>query len=102
MAFSSQRTILALPTWLDVVMGFRYPPYDLSKLPAVKNTLGFKKGETMADQRIQSPRKWGVMRLVVLASFVVNAMVLVGGERRERALGVFKRAFDGLVGRGRV
>ncbi|KAI6342630.1 hypothetical protein MCOR25_011169 [Pyricularia grisea] len=52
--FTHKRTVLALPQWLDAVMSFRYPPYDVkhaSKL-ALKNRLGFRRGETMADQRV--------------------------------------------------
>jgi aldehyde dehydrogenase (NAD+) len=56
LAFSSQRTIIALPTWLDAVMGSSYPPYKMANKTVVKNSLGFKKGETMAEQKISMPR----------------------------------------------
>jgi aldehyde dehydrogenase (NAD+) len=52
LAFSHQRTVLQLPNWVDKLMGSRYPPYDLGKREVVKNTLGFKKGEGLGDQKI--------------------------------------------------
>lgn len=54
LAFSHQRTVLAMPTWLDKLMGFRYPPFDINNLGkiAVKNNLGFKRGEGMQHQKV--------------------------------------------------
>jgi len=57
-AFQHMRAIVAMPGWLDILLGFRYPPFGTgdgekkAKLIGVKNNLGFKKGETMEDQRI--------------------------------------------------
>ncbi|KAK1762777.1 hypothetical protein QBC33DRAFT_519165 [Phialemonium atrogriseum] len=61
LAFTHTRIFVLPSTWLDRLMSFRYPPFDVrhsSKL-AVKNRLGFKKGKTMEDQRIKPwpPRK---------------------------------------------
>ncbi|TLD31406.1 hypothetical protein PspLS_01746 [Pyricularia sp. CBS 133598] len=52
--FTHKRTVLALPKWLEGVMSFRYPTYDVKHASkfAVKNKLGFRRGETMADQRV--------------------------------------------------
>lgn len=74
LAFTHTRTFVSPPTWLDRLMSFRYPPFDVrhsSKL-AVKNRLGFKKGETMEDQRIKPwpPRK--------TAAWLKIAMLLIG------------------------
>jgi aldehyde dehydrogenase (NAD+) len=54
LAFSHQRTVLQMPTFLDKVMAFRYPPYDMKNFGKimVKNGLGFKRGEGMQDQKV--------------------------------------------------
>ncbi|KAI0570968.1 Aldehyde dehydrogenase [Pyrenophora tritici-repentis] len=77
LGFTHQRTVVEPPTWLDYVMGFRYPPYDMGNLSklAVPNRLGFRKGETMEDQILGSSRSvrvpWRSLMLVgVLGSFV--------------------------------
>jgi aldehyde dehydrogenase (NAD+) len=57
-AFQHLRTVVAPPTWLERLLAFRYPPYGTgdgdskAKMVHVKNNLGFKRGETMEDQRI--------------------------------------------------
>lgn len=53
-AISNMRTVVALPTWLDRFMDFRYPPYSMStkSRQSIKNSLGFKRGESMEDQVI--------------------------------------------------
>lgn len=54
LAFSHQRTVVAIPTWMDKAMGFRYPPYNTGNLKKVlvKNNLGFKRGEGLQDQKV--------------------------------------------------
>lgn len=74
--FSHERSVVALPNWLDKMLAFRYPPYamsDLGKLK-VKNNMGFKRGEGMADQKIgkKTGKKVRVLMLLV--------MVLMGGR----------------------
>lgn len=74
MAFTHQRTVLEIPAWLDKLLAMRYPPYDMgnrSKV-AVKNRLGFRRGETMEDQTIdgQSSLRWikiGILGALVAA-----------------------------------
>jgi aldehyde dehydrogenase (NAD+) len=41
LAFTHKRTVVEPPTWLDYMMGFRYPPYDVRNLSkfAVSNRL---------------------------------------------------------------
>ena len=53
-AFTHTRTVFSLPGWFDSLMSFRYPPYDKKNLGwlTVRNKMGFKRGETMADQKI--------------------------------------------------
>lgn len=51
--FCHRRPVVEPPGWLDALTGFLYPPYGdaaAAKLD-VKNTLGFKRGETLEDQR---------------------------------------------------
>lgn len=100
-AFSHARTIVAPPLWLDRLMSFRYPPYDVrhkSKIE-VRNKLGFRRGEGLEDQRLRklhSKRLW--MRiclvLVVIAYFIETRYVsgpsyLASLVRRLRAIKVF-------------
>lgn len=53
-AFSHTRTVVAPPTWLEVVMSFRYAPFDMknAKVTDIKSTLVGKPGETMEQQTI--------------------------------------------------
>jgi aldehyde dehydrogenase (NAD+) len=105
-AFSHNRTVVNLPLWLDKVMGFRYPPFALEnkvKLE-VKNKLGFKKGETLEDQKVRriSHHKtpWVTVLAVALAiSWFVDAKY----SARERswdlltqAISIIKRGCEGL------
>jgi aldehyde dehydrogenase (NAD+) len=52
-AFTHKRTVVRLPDWLDGVMGFRYPLYDVWKskgyVTAAKPE--FKRGETLEDHK---------------------------------------------------
>lgn len=59
LAFSNQRVIVEPPLWIERLIKFRYPPYSPQNLKKfqVKNTLGFKRGETINDQRI-GKTKW--------------------------------------------
>lgn len=91
-AFTHMRTVLALPTWLEGLMAFRYPPYstkDVKKV-AVKNSQGFKRGETMEDQTVGSG-SWLVHRQSVGFWFkmAVAAMAMAFvDERSGHRLGV--------------
>jgi aldehyde dehydrogenase (NAD+) len=54
LAFSHQRPAVAMPTWMDRVIGFRYPPYNIGNLSriAVENKLVFMRGEGLQDQKV--------------------------------------------------
>ena len=56
--FSRSRVVVSPPTWLDALLAFRYPPFDAKHVPkvAVKNTLGFKRGKWLQDQKIKGRR----------------------------------------------
>lgn len=50
--FTHRRVVVRMPDWLDRFMGFRYPPYDLTKSNPMTtfSTPPFKRGETLEDQ----------------------------------------------------
>ncbi|KIW80218.1 hypothetical protein Z517_06833 [Fonsecaea pedrosoi CBS 271.37] len=51
--FSHSRAVVAPPSWMDRLMAFTFPPYNAKNLKylTVKNSIGFRRGETMEDQR---------------------------------------------------
>ena len=54
--FTHNRTVLRVPSWFEYFLGFRYPPYSTKNIPkvAVNTKPGFKRGETMKDQKFGS------------------------------------------------
>ncbi|KAH6616459.1 Aldehyde/histidinol dehydrogenase [Boeremia exigua] len=50
--FTHLRAVVQMPDWLDKFMGFRYPPYDLTKSNPMTTFSAppFKRGETLQDQ----------------------------------------------------
>ena len=82
-AFSHTRTIVAPPTWLEKVMTFRYAPYNMDnrKYFDVKNKMGFKKGETMEDQKIGEMNLMKVCRKALLAITVLAVADSASGGR---------------------
>ncbi|KAJ4214110.1 hypothetical protein NW759_010635 [Fusarium solani] len=70
MAFTHQRTIVEIPSWLHKLTGARYPPYDVGNKGkvTVKNHLGFRRGESMEDQTVGRSNRWakaGILTFVV-------------------------------------
>lgn len=65
-AFSHLRTVVEPPMWLERVIKFRYPPLDMANKSkvAVKNKLGFQKGESMADQVIKGQGPGAIVSLL--------------------------------------
>ena len=91
-AFTHMRTVVALPTWLEVFMKIRYPPYSTENVKKimVKSSLEFKRGETMEDQTVGSG-SWLVSGRSVGLWVKVAVMVMAMGfadERSGRRLGV--------------
>lgn len=86
------RTVLELPTWLEGVMSFRYPPFSIEnvKKVAVKNSQGFKRGETMEDQAVGSGSWLGLGQSVSFGVKVAVLAMAVGfaDERSGRHFGV--------------
>jgi aldehyde dehydrogenase (NAD+) len=82
LAFSHQRTVLQMPTWLDSAMGFRYPPFDIKNLAKVKvvNSLGFKRGEGIEDQRLGSQ---GLAWVLFHPWSALSAVFCMGGRGKE-------------------
>lgn len=88
--FSHHRTVVSPPSWFDKLIGFTYPPYDIKnvKWVAAKNTLGFKRGETMEDQRNQNSGTLGRTATLVGAVGVLGlAATLAFQPERLRGLG---------------
>ncbi|TVY61962.1 Aldehyde dehydrogenase, dimeric NADP-preferring [Fusarium oxysporum f. sp. cubense] len=77
MAFTHQRTILEMPTWMDKLMAFRYPPFDMKNMSnfVVKNNLGFHRGETMEDQVVGGNRSWLWAGIGVLVASAIGIAV---------------------------
>lgn len=76
--FSHKRAVVEPPKWMDKLMGFTYPPYrmeDVRKL-SVRNKLGFKRGETMEDQKINE-RSYN---LLLVFGVAVTAAIFWGRE----------------------
>lgn len=79
LCFTHRRVVVAPPTWLDMVMSFRYPPYDLKHLSkiAVANKLGFQPGEQMSDQIVYKGGRGSVwMKSIKLLAQVVICVAL--------------------------
>lgn len=91
-AFQHERTVVAPPTWMDKLLSFRYAPFNtesISKL-AVKNSIGFNRGETMADQKVKSQRLGGSSSSggLVVKALLVLAVLEVIDYRTGRRMGV--------------
>ncbi|KAI0126981.1 Aldehyde/histidinol dehydrogenase [Xylariales sp. AK1849] len=73
--FSHKRIIVAPPTWLERLMAVRYPPFNVKNIDKMKvtNNIGFKKGETMEDQRIGKHRSKAVPVTIAAAVLFVLA-----------------------------
>ena len=86
--FSHSRVVVSPRTWLDALLVFRYPPFDAKPVPkvAVRNTLGFKRGERLQDQKIKG-RGAGKIGLL-LRVLVVGAALMVLDKRVGGRLGV--------------
>jgi aldehyde dehydrogenase (NAD+) len=77
-AFSHTRTVVAPPTWLEMVMSFRYPPYDMknAKYADIKSSLIGKPGETMQQQQVGKK----VAATTVLRNALLVAAVLAAAD----------------------
>ncbi|KAL6364087.1 hypothetical protein LRP88_03520 [Fusarium phalaenopsidis] len=69
MAFTHQRTIVEIPSWLHKLTGARYPPYDAGNKGkvTVKNRLGFRRGESMEDQTVGGSNRWAKAGILTFA-----------------------------------
>lgn len=83
--FSHHRTVVEPPSWFDKLISFSYPPYNVKNVKWVetKNTLGFKRGETMEDQRNQGRGLFGktVTAAGLVGVFGVVSTFLLSPER---------------------
>ena len=87
-AFTHRRTVLEIPTWLDYIMGFRYPPYSSKHIPKVANNKnpGFRREESIEDQVVRSTVKGrishllaGSTKIAILAVILAYADAKIGG-----------------------
>ncbi|EHA48702.1 aldehyde dehydrogenase 3H1 [Pyricularia oryzae 70-15] len=78
-SFVHRRPVVHIPSWVDRLLGFTYPPYSMDNAGkmTIKNSLGFKKGETMEDQR----RVAGRGRLWYATAVGVGGVVAAVGAR---------------------
>lgn len=76
--FTHRRVVTHLPDWLDRFMSFRYPPYNLEKSSPMTTfpIPPFKRGETIADQRIVNSGSIGLQILGTAITVAGVAIVL--------------------------
>jgi aldehyde dehydrogenase (NAD+) len=79
-AFSHKRTVVELPTWLDKIMGSRYPPYTATPFrpdkTLVRKRLDFKRGETMAEQYTSTRSKLLSSSLTIAKAGILAAIAV--------------------------
>lgn len=97
-AYTHLRPVVALPTLLDRFMAFRYPPYDIKdkEAVAVKNRLGFKRGEGMGDQRV-GRRRWCWWEVLMYAALMAVVVGWLWGWRTLRSKELFMGVVQALV-----
>jgi aldehyde dehydrogenase (NAD+) len=79
--FTHKRAVVQMPDWLDRFMGFRYPPYDLTKSNPMTtfSTPPFKRGETLQDQKSEGA---GVSRILRTAAVVGGLAVVFAWSQK--------------------
>jgi aldehyde dehydrogenase (NAD+) len=70
--FTHKRTVVTPPSFMDKVLNFTYAPYDMKHVGRtnIANTMGFKRGETLEDQRRVGPSRflrWALPAISVVA-----------------------------------
>lgn len=103
-AFTHMRTVVEIPTWLEAMLKFRYPPFsdDNIKKIKVKNSLGFKRGETIQDQKVG--QGWLGSRKTLRWWFKVGVLLMAAGFADEKSggrIGV-ARLLDTVISRARA
>ncbi|KAH7177023.1 aldehyde dehydrogenase 3H1 [Dactylonectria macrodidyma] len=87
--FTHARAVVAPPSWFDLLTNFMYAPYTPKSLKyvRVRNTLGFKRGETLEDQRrsarvtfVAAFTVWARYSGVELATFTNNLPIKATGQ----------------------
>lgn len=83
-AFSHLRTVVGLPTWMDSLMSFRYPPYNLKNLGklGIPSRPPFRRGETLEDQQERSNFLSGWVGKAIMVSAVLVAATLMWFDLR--------------------
>lgn len=89
LSFSHQRVVVAPPTWLESIMSFRYPPYDLKHVSKIAvsmpRSLKFRRDETMEDQVLRNPESISPRKVAgfIAKSLIALALVRMISQRRE-------------------
>jgi aldehyde dehydrogenase (NAD+) len=73
--FTHKRTVVRLPDYLDRVLAFRYPPYDVKKasFALTPSKPKFKRGEQLEDQRVGAG--WSSLGLVSAAVGIAGVVL---------------------------
>lgn len=80
-AFTHTRTVLTMPGWIEKVLSFRYPPFQMSKIGMAKvkgGSLVGAKGQTMEEQTVGGV---GFSATGVVGNALLLTAVLVGLDR---------------------
>lgn len=80
--FTHTRIVVEPPLWLEKLMSFRYPPFDVKHIGkiTVANKLGFKRGETMSDQKIRRVGRIISSAQLATALVLVSLLAIVGAK----------------------
>lgn len=68
-SFSYLRTYVDLPNWMDVVMGFRYPPYTMKNAATAAQYQA-----PWFDREGKDVASWGVLKTAMLGSAVLGSV----------------------------
>ena len=101
-AFTHNRTVVRIPSWFEYFLGLRYPPYSAKRISkvAVNTKPGFKRGETMEDQKIGSGAS-GILTSVLGRGAQLGLLALVLALVDAR-MGGRPRLLEVLSGTGRT
>jgi len=84
-AFTHTRTIVSPPGFLARLMYFIQPPYSVKNIGKIRvaNKMGFKRGETMEDQKI-GRHGYGLISTLLKLSAVVGVLAVVDRRTGEK------------------
>lgn len=82
--FTHRRSVVEPPLWLERLIKFRYPPYKMEniKYVDVKNSAGFKRGETIEDQKAKTGKWFTTESLGWWVKFMVVIMAMAFADEK--------------------